>query len=258
MKKAMLLLLAFLFCIGMVSCAETHEIPDVAYTTVDLPQLGKYGQRLYHTATGKLTPGSTEDTVSVLAEEPLEDAINTQVYLLANQAGKTTTYPLGKWETVILQNGTLSLFDIDKDGADEVFLWQEITGNGGTLTQVYKCVDEALVLWQDLAEIEVEIQGEFLEGQKLRLFNQPTGFNTVIDLEGFEEYADADGKINLKPDLQWFPIDSCSASNDCVSCTRPMRHNGGGCAILEIRFVYDAVQRRLVLDDMCLERTYYP
>ena len=58
---------------------------------------------------------------------------------------------------MVIQNGILSLNDIDGDNIDEIIVHFEISGNGGTITRIYKVENGMIVLLSNLDEFDTDL-----------------------------------------------------------------------------------------------------
>ena len=140
MKKLLIVLVIAFLCIGFVSCRASEEpLGDKSainnsmlerYLYIDLPQIQKKNQKLYYVEWGKLSETSIADMVYVLSEEQYIDSIQSVFYMIANIQGDLIVQELGTADKMVLQNGRLSLADIDGDSVDEIVFHSEVSGNG--------------------------------------------------------------------------------------------------------------------------------
>ena len=150
-----------------VITSNTVDIYD-KYLHVNLPQFDMENQRLYYINWGKLTNSSWADTVYIFSDVQTEAAIQSKIYMIADVNGELLMYTIGMFDKVVIQNGELSLADINDDGRDEIIVHFEITGNGATITQIYKVDNHRIVLMADLTNFNTRFTSDFQNGYILR------------------------------------------------------------------------------------------
>lgn len=204
-----------LFCCFSCTSVDKQKNDGCSYLSVDLPQLEKTNQRLYYSAYGRLTGLSYADSVFVLSEAQDNDQLNVDIYLVADIADGILTYNLGKWEKAVLQNGTMFLTDLDDDGIEEIVLTMEITGNGGTLSRIFKIRGQEIVLVEDLDSFDPEISCEFGREYVFRIWNDEIGFEQTFDVrqEYPPEVFDAFGQATVKPEISFLEIEHCKSDD---------------------------------------------
>lgn len=195
------------------SIGSTDKTND--YLQIDLPQLNKKHQRMYYVEWGKLSESSYDDVAYIFTDEPQGNNDQKSVYLLADVNGKHLLHTIGVFETQGIQNGRVALKDFDGDGIDEILIHFEIAGNGATLTQIYKIVQQQIVLVSDLCEFETGYTGKFLDGRKLLISNRFTGYETTLHISGMfaDDFFDERGKAVTQETIVVSAFTNCEVVN---------------------------------------------
>lgn len=132
-----------------------YPVPFAAggYQTVrlSLDMLPAPRERIYHyAASGYLTEQQNIYNVMVYFREGESPYSQVEVFLKAESGDQVLLYELGAWDFAVLGNGSLNVVDLDGDGIDEIIVHLMITVNGGTQTQIFKLIDNQIVLWNHL------------------------------------------------------------------------------------------------------------
>lgn len=185
------------------------------YLHVNLPQLERENQRVYYVNWGKLTESSYEDSVYILSDAQYVDTYQNTIYMIADIEGSKLIQEIGKFDKMVIQNGILSLNDIDGDNIDEIIVHFEISGNGGTITRIYKVENGMIVLLSNLDEFDTGFVSEYEEGYKLHIFNKYTDYSQVFDISNWfsAEFFDENGMSVVKEDIFVRPFSSCEVKD---------------------------------------------
>lgn len=196
--------------------------PEEETTTPTSADPGTEEERtIYHEQQGKLSAESTSDTVVVYATGVKESEIFANIYLEATVQGNTLTYELGQWEYRAFREGGISLADFDGDGTDEIVLIMTVTGNGGTLAQVFSAGSGEISLLYELNDIPLNLETIYKDGFWVTIGNSAIGFSENIDVskEFASECFDQNGKYKAEFPVYSEPIHSGhveTASSDGV------------------------------------------
>ena len=261
MTKRSFLCCVLSLCIVLLSGCSYAAPPlmDVSKET-DNPSQPSSDRVIYHTQKGKLTRESVEDTVTVFTGNVEKSDIHTDVYMEAKLNGKSLMYELGDWEVHVLQNGGLFLADLNGDGADEIVLFMEVTGNGGAIAQVFKVEENEIALLYDLNEVDIGLETIYKDGYIMCLENASVGFSETIDIEkefGVEHF-DKNGKFTGSSEVFFNPINSgfveplTNGEYPTISCKRYIRLTNY-LGELETTFRYDSELESLALIRMDFE-----
>ena len=214
--KRIVILLVLACLLPSCTCGEAREALDTSanaaaqgeHLRVDLPQLGKNNQNIYHVQWGEFSGQPGRDCAVVLADGQDDDARQTEVYLLVDLDGKFSVYELGMFDQHVIPSGNLYAADLDDDGVDEIVYSGEFTGNGGTVAHVYKVTNGQIQLMYDASahdDISVSKYGytyEFLEGKRLAIKNEAVGYRAeqeISDLFASEYFNEAGLPISSAP-----------------------------------------------------------
>lgn len=259
------MIICFLCIIILVGCCSScvrdtetsNNRPDGIFV-MDLPQINKTNQRIYYVEWGKLTNNSYNDSVMIFSDID-DSSIQSNIYLVANTDGKILVYNIGRWDTVVFQNGSLDLIDLDNDGVDEILLHMEITGNGATITQIFKVIDESIVLWDDIGTKDVSITSRFENNYIYVMENNEFDFSYLFDIkdlfdirdELIPEFFDDNGKGLGAADIMLLPIDSCVIENvdgdEILECSRGVKILRSYCGQIITRFQYNSESKSMEL-----------
>ena len=214
--KRIVILLALACLLSSCAYGEARETLDASTDTdaqgehlrVDLPQLGKSNQTIYHVQWGEFSGQPGRDCAVVLADGQDDDARQTEVYLLVDLDGEFSVYELGMFDKHVVSSGSLYALDLDGDGVDEIVYSGEFTGNGGTVARVYKVANGQIQLMYDASahdDISVSKYGytyEFLGGKRLAIKNEAVGYRAEQDISDLllpEYFNDAGLPISSAP-----------------------------------------------------------
>ena len=126
--------------------AGGHQTVRLSLDTLQAPK-----ERIYHySASGLLTKQQDLYDVMVYFREGESPTSQVEVFLKAESGNQVFLYELGAWDFAVLSNGSLNVVDLDGDGIDEIIVHLMITVNGGTQTQIFKLIDNQIVLWHHL------------------------------------------------------------------------------------------------------------
>ncbi len=125
-----------------------HQTVRFGLDTLQAPK-----KTIYHySASGHLTEQQDIYNVMVYFREGESPYSQVEVFLKAESGDQVLLYELGVWDFAVLGNGSLNVVDLDGDGIDEIIVHLMISVNGGTQTQIFKVIDQDLVLWHRLEE----------------------------------------------------------------------------------------------------------
>ena len=197
----------------------TEEITNVPKSSSDWT--------IYYTQQGKLTNKSTTDTVFVHTCTTRDTVLFADLYLSAQINSRMLTCDLGNWEQKVFKNGSLRLMDLDNNGTDEILLFMEITGNGGSLAQVYGVQENQIVLLCDFDAFEIDLDTVFLDDYIMRLENAQAGFSQTYDIsnEFSAESFDENGRLMFTSDIYLQPIDVNSVIFESSNGQHVIRYN---------------------------------
>lgn len=186
------------------------------YLRVDIPQLQKKNQRLYYVESGQLSKTSYSDSVYIFSSEQYTNNLQSDVYMIADVGRKYIVQDLETSDKMVIQNGMLSLSDIDGDGIDEIIVHFETSGNGGTITRIYKVKDESIVLLANLDTFDTGFRSEYENGYKMKISNKDTGYVTTLDVSKMfiSDAFDEKGKVVTKDDIFVKPFSSCEVKEE--------------------------------------------
>lgn len=212
---ALILLLSSCSSDGISSCISDYTSNEELekYLYINLPQLQKERQRIYYVEWGQLTKTSRNDTVYIFSEMQHAEDIQTQIYMVAEVNGQLLIQELGNSDKMVIQNGNVFLADMDGDAIDEIILHFEISGNGGTITQIYKVENDSIVLFADLNQFDTGFQSLYEPGYKMRIFNRFTQSVYFVDIATWfsEDAFDEKGVALVKENIEVRPFYSCKA-----------------------------------------------
>ena len=173
-------------------------IDKPSYLYVDMPQLERKRQRMYHIEWGHFTIDTGLSSVTIFSEEQTDQAVLNEVYMAVDLDGTILTYEMGQFDKYVIQNGDLYIADLDSDGYDEIIYSGEVSNNGGTVSKVYQIKNGQIELMEDLNEEESNTSKygytyEFVGNKKIEIANQYTGDEWIKDISGLFEF-DETGK----------------------------------------------------------------
>lgn len=185
------------------------------YLYINLPQLQKENQRLYYLQWGKLSESTFDDCVFILSDTQYTDVIQSDYYMVAYVGGNYLIQELGTFDNMVVQNGNLYLADMDGDGVDEIIIHFEVSGNGATITRIYKAADNSIVNVANLDDFDIGFVSEFENGYKLKISNEFTGYVQDIDIKQWfsADYFDATGKSISQDEIFLRPFSTCNAKD---------------------------------------------
>ncbi|PKM62084.1 MAG: hypothetical protein CVU97_06355 [Firmicutes bacterium HGW-Firmicutes-21] len=245
MKKVIMLtfIIMLVFSSACVNASKTPGILDTTaetnsldkYLLVDLPQIQKENQRLYYVEWGKLTEESYGDSVLILSDSQYSDIVQSNVYMVADIGGSFFMHELGTFDKMVLQAGNLALADIDGDGVDEIIVHFEVSGNGGTITRIYKVINGSIILFSDLDEFDTGFTSEYENDFKLLISNKYTEFTKLLDISGLfiPDAFDENGRAVLDDNIYTDPFLSCEVKYSDqdgkyhLYCTQAVTLEGG-------------------------------
>ena len=205
-------------CVGAIQCLEISKDMEATnsldnYLSVNLPQIVRENQRLYYVGWGKLTEETYQDSVLILSDAQYLDIIQSNVYMVADIGGAFIIHELGTFDKMALEEGNLTLADIDGDGIDEIIVHFEVSGNGGTITRVYKVENSSIILFSDLDEFDTGFTSEYENDYKLRISNKNTGYSELLDISDLfiPDAFDENGKAIIDEAIYPLPFSSCEA-----------------------------------------------
>ncbi len=204
---------------------------------------------IYYKQQGKLTDESTSDTVFVHTCEGGKNLL-AELYLSVQINDRVLTCDLGNWEQMVFKNGTLRLFDLDNDGTDEIILFMEITGNGGSLARVYAVQDNQIVLLCDFDAFDIDFDTVFLDDFIMLLETKKVGFSQAYNISkeyGAEQF-DKNGRLMFESDIYLWPIDTNSVIFELIDEQLTIRYNRpfkltNRLGELQMSFQYDVEQK---------------
>lgn len=272
-KKTVFILCLLIISIFVCGCKERTNKPESddtlnnspvnnekSYLCVDLPQLGKTNQRVYHTAWGHLVDEPRIDEVLLISNEQTE-AIQSDVYLIADIGGNFLVYDFGKWDTTVFDSGSVFTADLDGDSIDEIIVNFEVTTNGYTLFDIFKVNNGSLELIQNLDENLDFFRGEYIKGRKFRIYCDSIGFSCDVDISYcFDEFFDSDGVALIPeeiPYIQLFMTHSCTlleSEDKCdFVCSASVKTTVGYLGTMNMTFSYDEIEKMMKLSDASFE-----
>lgn len=224
MKVNIKLFSVVLFCVLLCGCTRTGIIEEQNTSSVittnsltsgqqddkvlSVPQLKNDAMPVYHQQWGKLTSESSSDMVAVVSDNINNSSLETDVYIVAEIDNNFITHNLGKWEYKSFKNGSLSVADLDNDGIDEITLFMEVTGNGGTIAQIFKVINKSITLVYDLNEYDLNLNTEYKNGYVMLIENKSVGFSYEVDIsqEFAPNFFNKSGKATSNAEIFVLPI----------------------------------------------------
>lgn len=258
MSKQSFLSCILCLCIVLLSGCSYAEAPLMDAPNETSNPVQQSGDRMiYHMQKGKLTCQSVEDTVTVFSANTEKSDIHADVYLEAELNGDRLIYDLGFWDVRVLQNGGLFLSDLNGDGADEIVLFMEVTGNGGTIAQVFKVAENEITMLCDLNDVDIGLKTIYKDGYIMILENASVGFSETVNIEKefgaehFDENGQFTGTIEvfLCSINSGFAEPSTNGEYSTISCKRYIRLTNY-LGELETTFQYDPKTESLLLISM--------
>lgn len=229
MRVKFLSLILFVLILLFSSCSSDGTFSDTSgyklneelerYLYINLPQFQKERQRIYYVEWGKLTKTSENDSVYIFSEMQDAEDIQTLIYMVVEANGQLMIQELGNSDKMVIQNGNVFLADMDGDAIDEIIVHFEISGNGGTITRVYKVDNDAIELFADLNQFDTGFQSMYEPGYKLRVFNRFTQSVYFVDIANWfsEDAFDEKGLALVKENIEIRPFYSCKAKYSDIS-----------------------------------------
>ena len=199
MKKVAVLLICFICLLGMCSCHRETSSPQ-SYLSVDFPEIQKYSQTIYYIAWGNFSEQPAFRPAMIFADNRA-DSRQVEVFLAVETPTDAIVCSLGLFDENVIPSGSLYTLDVDADGVDEIVYSGECTGNGATISRVYRIANGSLQLMLDAnqyAGLDGAAYGysyAYLAGKKLKVENISVGFSAEQDISAFfgSDYFDSDG-----------------------------------------------------------------
>lgn len=158
---------------------------------IDFSQPEHMAWQVCHRGDGVFTSDGDSYQVMIISEKQSDDPHLTPVFLFVCQRDGFLTYEIGKFDQHVISSGNLYVVDVDRDGLDEIVYSGEVSGNGGTISRVYKVMDDLIVLldengrWDDILTGNCGYSLGFLEDYRLEIRNDSVGFRVVQDIKDF-------------------------------------------------------------------------
>lgn len=190
--------------IGICGCNKSDGNAVYGYNNeysiiTDIPLIGKLKQRVLYSAYGKIGSSDQPRQVLILSDYDNDKLMGENTYLAVLSDGEILTYDLGMcWPASIVSYDMEKIIfaDVDGDSYNEIVLNTYINGNKATLAMVLKVENGAISLVKDLNDVvnEEVFRCEYLEGRKVRIYNDEIGFEAIKDISNYsDEFFDADG-----------------------------------------------------------------
>lgn len=229
--KVVSVVVAFVIFCGCESHSTVSQSDDISSadsiqvagdeSSISIPQLNKNDQKICYKKSGRLTTSNSNNTVIVMYDAIDDASIQTGVSMVVEVKGDYLIYELGNWEYMVLQNGSLNVMDIDSDNIDEIVLFMEVTGNGGTIANIFEISNNDIELLYDLNEYDLNLETKYADGYNMILSHKNSDFFCEIDISReFESNVfDENGKAVSNTEIFTLPINSLkieSQNNDSV------------------------------------------
>lgn len=231
MLKVVSLVATFVMFCGCESHSTVSQSDDISSdisiqvtsqeNNISIPQLNKNNQKICYKKSGRLTTSNSNNTVIVICDAINDTSVETVVSMVVEVEGDYLIYELGNWDYMVLQNGSLIVMDIDSDNIDEIVLFMEVTGNGGTIANIFEISNNAIVLLYDLNEYDLNLETKYADGYNMILNHKRSSFSCEIDIsrEFGLDFFDENGKLLSNTEIFTLPINSLkieSQNNDSV------------------------------------------
>lgn len=159
---------------------------------------------------------------SITYESYTETPDEADYYLSARGNDKMmTSMYLGTFKTKEVSDGKILTTDIDGDKKKEIIINMEISGNGATLTSIYKIKDDMLEHCTEIDTLGIELLCEYKNGKKARIYSEKPKFSQEIDISKVfsAEFFDKNGKATGNGSVSIKEIHGISVTEGKLVCT---------------------------------------
>lgn len=273
--KSVGMILLIFSCFVLCSCvktefqsnADTAANADNHSIIVDIPELGKEGQRVLFSKYCYIGSQQDKSQVLLVSDVGSDNAIEENTYLLVRTNNTVLSYDFGMcWQgTVADADVNIISANFDSDPQNELLVNFPINGNGATIAQILKVDDDSIELIQELNTEPASLYGneeykalfkcEFLENRKIRIYNQDIGFSQEADISYYsDDFFDFEGvSVSNTTHVSCGYIYDCFIEeyekNTVLTCKCTVLLNTNYMGTMEMMYHFDENEKEFVLFD---------